>query len=96
MERDLAEFQKWADWHKGIELKEFEIAKQKAIEEALAVEDEGSKQGMLRKARKMTFQFDKSKLLNYGRCTKFNKKVCFIPNICQIETQKCFVHRRDI
>lgn len=32
--------------------------------------------------------------LNYGHCQKFDKPVSFIPNICQIETQKCFEHRR--
>lgn len=31
--------------------------------------------------------------INYGHCNKFNKPVSFIPNICQIETQKCFEHR---
>ena len=30
-----------------------------------------------------------------GLCHKFNKTVTFIPNICQIETQKCFIHRKD-
>jgi len=32
--------------------------------------------------------------INYGSCTKFNKEVSFIPNHCQIHTQKCFEHRR--
>jgi len=32
--------------------------------------------------------------INYGNCEKFNKEVSFIPNICQIETQNCFQHRR--
>lgn len=33
--------------------------------------------------------------INYGYCNKLNKDVSFIPNICQIETQNCFKHRRD-
>ncbi len=33
--------------------------------------------------------------LNFGDCTKFNKKVSFIPVTCQIETQECFKHRKD-
>jgi len=41
------------------------------------------------------FQFDKSSLLSYGKCSKFKKDVSFIPNVCQIETQDCFLHRRD-
>jgi hypothetical protein len=32
---------------------------------------------------------------NYGYCTKFNKEVVFIPNVCQLETQTCFKHRRE-
>ena len=33
--------------------------------------------------------------INYGKCTKLNKDVSFIPNICQLHTQGCFEHRRD-
>ena len=33
--------------------------------------------------------------VSYGNCTKFDKPVSFIANTCQIETQECFVHRRD-
>jgi len=33
--------------------------------------------------------------INYGNCTKINKAVSFIPNILQLETQDCFVHRKD-
>lgn len=32
--------------------------------------------------------------LQFGTCTKFNKPVNFIPNVCQIETQNCFTHRK--
>jgi len=32
--------------------------------------------------------------INYGRCSKLVKLVSFIPNICQIETQECFSHRK--
>ena len=32
--------------------------------------------------------------LAYGECKKFNNDVSFIPEVCQIETQKCFQHRR--
>ncbi len=32
--------------------------------------------------------------IHYGDCKKFDKKVSFIPNICQLETQECFIHRR--
>ena len=32
--------------------------------------------------------------LNFGRCTKFDKSVTFIPETCQPETQQCFEHRK--
>lgn len=32
--------------------------------------------------------------IHYGNCNKLNKSVTFVPNICQIETQECFEHRR--
>jgi len=31
--------------------------------------------------------------LNFGVCSRFNKNVSFVPSICQIETQECFIHR---
>lgn len=40
------------------------------------------------------FQFDKSGLLQYGKCLKLRKGISFIPNTCQIETQQCFKHRK--
>lgn len=33
--------------------------------------------------------------INYGNCNKFNKPVTFIPATCQIDTQNCFIHRKD-
>lgn len=40
------------------------------------------------------FQFKGGAMVGYGNCTKFNKEVSFIPNVCQIETQNCFEHRK--
>lgn len=34
--------------------------------------------------------------LTYGYCNNFNKPISFIPNTCQIETQECFKHRKEI
>ncbi|NQY43088.1 MAG: hypothetical protein HRT87_07095 [Legionellales bacterium] len=34
--------------------------------------------------------------LNFGNCEKLNKEVVFSPNTCQIETQKCFKHRKEL
>lgn len=52
--------------------------------------------GLEKEANGLRFQFVKKHIaIQYGRCTKFNKDVKFIPNTCQLDTQNCFVHRRD-
>ena len=48
-------------------------------------------------ADKMKFQFNKKSVtIQYGHCTKLDKDVSFIPGQCQLGTQVCFVHRKDI
>jgi len=32
---------------------------------------------------------------NYGYCNKFNQNITFYPNICSLDTQECFLHRKD-
>ena len=50
---------------------------------------------LFNEAENLRFVFDRSKvLINYGNCTKLSKAVSFIPNVCQLETQNCFVHRK--
>ncbi len=52
---------------------------------------------LLKESEKMKFQFDKSSCtINYGTCDKFKKPVSFIPNQCSIDTQDCFVHRKNV
>lgn len=96
MQRDLDTYKKWEEWHRLLSFEEFERAKTKATQDALNTADLKIRGIMLAKAHKMKFQFDKSKLTNYGRCAKFDKPVSFRPRICQIETQKCFIHRKDV
>lgn len=36
-----------------------------------------------------------SKGVNYGKCLKKNIDVSFMPGICQLETQDCFIHRKN-
>lgn len=95
MERDMEKFNKWSEFQKQLQLKDFNYKKQKAIEDAKSHEDINARQGALRKANKLTFQFDKSGLISYGNCAKLFKPVSFIPNICQIETQDCFENRKQ-
>jgi hypothetical protein len=33
--------------------------------------------------------------LQFGKCSKLNKSVSFIPNTCQLETQDCFKNRKE-
>jgi hypothetical protein len=49
----------------------------------------------LAELRKMKFQPDSKVNEGFGHCSKFDKPVDFIPGICLIHTQKCFVHRKD-
>jgi len=101
MVRDLEKYQKWEDWHRALALSDFTRRKNKEVKDAydylkIAVTDQEVRtaKGMIRVAEKMTFQFEKKGLSQYGRCSKFNKEVSFIPMHCQIETQDCFVHRK--
>lgn len=94
MDRDLDLYKKWEQYHKEIQLEEFNKSKEKAIFEASQVPGDSGK-GMLRVAEKMRFQFEKKYLIQYGTCNKFKKPVTFIPGTCLIETQQCFKHRRD-
>lgn len=34
--------------------------------------------------------------LMFGDCIRYKKPVSFIPNVCQLETQDCFIHRKDL
>jgi hypothetical protein len=94
MERDFETYRKWEQWNRGLQEKDFEQKKKEALRIANECEDERGKKTLLAVANKMKFMFDKSGLLQYGICEKFNKQVSFFPATCQIETQECFRHRR--
>ena len=78
MERDFETYKKWEQFHRELQLKEFNLKKEREEIRSNA-----------------QFQFDKVGLLQYGKCKRFQKDISFIPNICQLETQECFEHRRD-
>lgn len=72
-----------------------ERMKNKAIEWAKKGETEKAAQ-IMREVYAMKFQYRSDPAeIQYGHCQKFDKPVTFIPNTCQLETQKCFVHRKD-
>ncbi len=96
MKRNFETYAKWEDWNRRYQQQVFEKKREEAFKIAEACEDEVGKKTLLIMANKMKFHFDKSSLLQYGQCQKFEKQVSFIPMTCQIETQKCFIHRRDV
>ena len=94
MVRDFEKFKKWENWNKEMQLADFAIKQAKEIEDAK--KQIPYNQWLVDKAMKMQFQFDRKFLISYGNCKKFDKDVSFIPEICQLETQECFEHRRDL
>ena len=96
MYRDMDTYRKWESWHRDQDLAVFEKRKKKAMDDANTIADNKQREAALRIANKMKFQFEKANLLQYGKCSRFGKSVSFIPNTCQIETQNCFIHRKDL
>jgi len=94
MVRDLANFDVWKEWNRWLQMISFGETKAKLIDDALNHPEEKSRISLLRIANNYHFEFDKSCLISYGDCSKFNKPVSFIPGNCQLETQECFEHRR--
>ena len=99
MVRDFDRFQQSLSDHKRWQLSHFNTIKAKKIERSKELRtvgkiDEASR--LVDEANKMRFRFDKSvATINYGNCTKLNKKVSFIPNTVQLDTQECFIHRKE-
>lgn len=94
MKRDIERFNYWEQREKIRQENDFANKKAEALKIAESCEDIQGKKTLMHAYNKMRFMFDKQYLLNYGDCLKFNKPVSFIPNICQIETQNCFKHRK--
>lgn len=100
MIRDSDRLKDSHDFHRKIQLNEFEMERKRLIGIA---ENYRIKEGNLdvwqtlhNEANKLKFQFDKKELnINYGACDKLNKPVSFIANTCQLDTQECFEHRRN-
>ena len=101
MQRDIEKFKQSQEFHNKMQLDYFNTCKQKMIDKANWWRYE---KGDLEKwndlaieVDKLRFQFDKSTaMINFGTCTKLNKSISFMPNICQLETQECFKHRKYI
>ncbi len=100
MQRDMDKHKKSQEFQHKMQLDYFNTLKNKLIKSAKDWKDRKydleTWDKLLTEAEKMKFQFNKNaSLINFGNCQKLNKPVSFIPNICQLETQQCFIHRRD-
>ena len=100
MVRDFERFEKSVEFQHKMQLDYFNTIKGNLIKKAKWWRDKKNDlekwDTLLTEAEKMKFQFDKSVIaINYGNCSKLNKQVTFIPNTLQLETQGCFIHRKD-
>lgn len=100
MVRNIEKFNDSLTKHHKWQLDYFNTIKDNLITKAKWWLKKGNKEThdlLIGEADKMKFQFDKSTCaINYGTCSKLDKEVSFIPNTCQLETQSCFKHRKDL
>lgn len=101
MVRDAEKFKASQGLHHKWQLGYFNVCKKKVVEKAIKYKDAFYDlemwDSLLSEAERMKFQFNgKTAMMNYGNCSKLNKPVSFIPNTCQIETQTCFKHRKEL
>lgn len=98
MIRNMDLFKQSVEKHQKWQLDYFEGIQNKLFKKANEHKEKGDLklfETLTKEAKAMKFQFDKKQcLINYGRCSKFDKDVSFIPNTLQLETQECFEHRR--
>lgn len=101
--RDAQEFERSLERHHRWQLDHFNTVKNNLLEKAKFYrkrgreDDEKKARNCEVQAEKMKFQFSKAEAkLNYGHCGKLNKPVSFIPDTCQLHTQECFEHRKDL
>lgn len=100
MVRDSEKLNRSLEFHKQIQLDEFEREKQRLLDLSNYYQREENEleisEMLYQEQKKMRFQFDKKEIrITYGDCSKLNKPVSFIQGTCQIDTQNCFHHRRE-
>jgi hypothetical protein len=99
MVRDNDALKRSQEFHRKLQLNEFERVKERLRQLSLEKRRQGdleSYNDLAVQHDKMKFQFDRNaNKINFGHCSKLDKAVTFIPNHCQIETQTCFIHRRE-
>lgn len=98
MVRNIVKYRESQERHREWQFSYFTTIKNKMIEKAqawIAKGEEKKGQTLLKEAGLMKFQHENTSYINYGTCMAFNKEVSFIPNTLQLETQQCFIHRKD-
>lgn len=99
MVRDFDTYNHYLELHQTWQFTSFELKKKKLIEKSEQWAEKGNYEiatELFTEAEGLKFVFDRSAAaINYGTCSKFGKPVSFIPNVCQLETQQCFLHRKD-
>jgi len=101
--RDMGRFKSSLEQHHKWQLDYFNTLKNNLIKKAEWWQDKNNPkynyekgEAIKRESKKMRFQFNKKEAsINFGICSKFDKKIRWIPNILQLETQDCFKHRRN-
>lgn len=92
MKRDLSRYELSKQFHNFLDKKVFD----KEINTQLFIGYTFRDSTVINKVLKQKFK-PQSPIVQFGYCKKFDfKEVSFIPGNCQLETQKCFVHRKDI
>ena len=99
MDRSIPKRQTSVDKHYVWQKNHFDMERMKVLTRAEYWQNEGDMAKaklLLQEARKMVFQFNEGECaLHYGMCHKYDKDVSFIPNTIQLDTQDCFVHRKE-
>lgn len=98
LERDFERFKKAKQRVRDWEAFSAKLQRKKLLRQAVEEKKKGnyrSHDKLLKKRSKIQPTPSYSNLTQFGHCTKFDESVEFIPNVCQIETQECFVHRKD-
>lgn len=96
MVRDLDKYQCVLDHDKKYQLIFFRSKKARAIVRARNHKDPIKRSLALADAIALKHTYFPQRIpIGYGACTKFGKQVDFMPNVLQLDTQKCFKHRKD-
>lgn len=98
LKRDIEKYYAVLEQDKKDQLWLFENKKRRAFEKANELIKRNREKGLLalEAANKLSYSYqgDPNPTL-YGKCKKFDKDVSFRVNTCQLDTQDCFLHRKD-